>query len=132
MDRPKILGQVNLAPAGKSILYSVPVDNTGRANAGVVYTVVGSIVICNTNSAAGSAKIWIMKNVDTAATANKELLVSVMAIAANSTHIINAGIVLEGEPEYTGTATSGTSAGIVVEAATSQLTFQAFGVEVIR
>lgn len=131
MDRPKILGQLASSGTAKAILYSLPVDNTGRAESSVVYTVVGSIAIISNDNNAATANVWIMRNVDTASTAAKELIAATMAIGASETIILNAGIILEGEPEYI-TSGTGTSAGIVVQAATGSLTFQAFGVEVLR
>lgn len=129
MDKPKILGQVALAATTITELYRVPVDSTGRAQSSITHTVVSSIVITENNNAAATCNVWIMSATDTAATADKELLVSNMAVAANTTHIINAGIILPGEPEIASSPT-GKVAGIVVQAATGSLTFQAFGIEV--
>lgn len=131
MDKHKILGQVNLATTTITQLYAVPSDNIGRAESRTRHVVVNSIVLCETAGSSATASVWIQQNVDVAGTSAKELLVSKIALSANQTHIIHAGIVLPSEPEIK-SGGAGTSAGIVVRADTGTVTFQAFGTEVLR
>lgn len=105
----KVLGQVDSATAGANTdgdLYTVP---------GATSTVVSSIVITNRSTA---ATFIIKVRVAGAASNVKQQLYSGLTINANDTIVLTAGITLAATDVLT------------VQASTTSVTFQAFGVEI--
>lgn len=103
----KTLAQSSPAAATDTDAYTVP---------GATSAVVSSVVVCNTNSAGATMRLWVA--VAGASTATKQYLVYDLTLAANETRTFTLGISLAATDV------------LRVRASTTNVAFNVFGVEI--